>query len=229
MRGIIVATGPRLEPAGATPAALLPVGGKPLIAGPLAALLAAGIRHILIAAAPAEAPRLRHFLGDGKLWRAQFSYLLLPPAPCELAAAVALGGEFVGRRALALARGDCVIFGNGLDAQLQDAAQLKKGARVLVCRADGDAGAAVAEPRPGLAPGQEYAGLFFYDHTAAARMTALMREAPAAGIDDLHRAYLNDGRLRVAELAPAAQCVQVTGRDSWRAAGRAVAARENSP
>lgn len=224
MRGIVVATG--------RPAALLPVDHKPLIHYALATLLAAGIRRILIAAAPADAPHIQRYFGGGAMWRANFSYLHLPPAPCDLAAAVALGGEFVGRRAVAVARADCVITGRGLDAQLQNAAQLKKGARVFVCRADSaaaDVADADAEPRPGLAPGQAYAGLFFYDHTAAARANDLMRESPRLAIDDLHRAYLNDGQLRVEEFAPAVQVRRVTGAASRLAAARAVAAVGDSP
>jgi len=209
--------------AAGAPDALLTVDGKPLILQPLKMLLAAGIRRILIASATADAPRIQRFLGGGATWRANLSYLHLPPAPCDLAAAVVLGGEFVGRRAVAVARAGQVIAGRGLEAQLQDAAQLKKGALVFVCRADSVTDVADAEARPGLAPGQDYAGLFFYDHTAAARANALASESPdTPDIDALHRAYLDDGRLRVEEFAPAVTVRRIAA-ESRPAAGRAVA------
>ena len=239
MRGILVAAGlPRFGTSDA-PTGLLPVHDKALMDYALDALLAAGIRRILIVAAPADAPGYQAHLGGGEKWGAGFSYLIAPaPAPepsCALAAAVALGGEFVGRRTVALAAADRVITGRGLDAQLQDAAQLKKGARVFVCdgaAADADS---AAEPSPGLAPGQTHAGLFFYDSSAAARVLEIARQSPSPAspprLADLHRAYQTAGRLRVETLDRAVKSLRVTGPDSLRAAARAVAAarRENSP
>ena len=240
------------------PTGLLPVHDKALMDYALEALLAAGIRRILIVAAPADAPSYQAHLGGGEKWGGWFSYLIAPapaPAPsCALAMAIALGGEFVGRRTVALAAADRVITGRGLDAQLKRAAQLKKGARVFVCDgadADSDSVADVAavdvaadagaaadaatEPSPGLAPGQTHAGLFFYDSSAAARMLEIARQSPSPAspprLSDLHRAYQTAGRLRVETLDRAVKSLRVTGPDSLRAAARAVAAarRENSP
>ena len=245
MRGILVAAGLPRFGASDAPTGLLPVHDKALMDYALEALLAAGIRRILIVAAPADAPSYQAHLGGGEKWGAGFSYLIAPaPAPepsCALAMAIALGGEFVGRRTVALAAADRVITGRGLDAQLHDAAQLKKGARVFVCdgaaavdvAADADSAAdAAAEPSPGLAPGQTHAGLFFYDSSAAARMLEIARQSPAPPrLADLHRAYQTAGRLRVETLDRAVKSLRVTGPDSLRAAARAVAAarRENSP
>lgn len=261
MRGILVAAGLPRFGASDAPTGLLPVHDKALMDYALEALLAAGIRRILIVAAPADAPSYQAHLGGGEKWGAWFSYLIAPaPAPassCALAMAVALGGEFVGRRTVALAAADRVITGRGLDAQLKHAAQLKKGARVFVCdgaaadssadstaadsAADSAAVASVpvaaadsaAEPSPGLAPGQTYAGLFFYDSSAAARMLEIARQSPAPApprLADLHRAYQTAGRLRVETLDRAVKSLRVTGPDSLRAAARAVAAaRRESP
>ena len=241
--------------AGDAPTGLLPVHDKALMDYALEALLAAGIRRILIVAAPADAPSYQAHLGGGEKWGAGFSYLIAPAAAtepsCALAMAVALGGEFVGRRTVALAAADRVITGRGLDAQLKDAVQLKKGARVFVCdgaaavdsAADAVSATAVdvaaaadsaAEPSPGLAPGQTYAGLFFYDSSAAARMLEIARQSPSPAqprLADLHRAYQTAGRLRVEPLDRTVKSLRVTGPDSLRAAARAVAAarRENSP
>ena len=247
MRGILVAAGLPRFGAGDAPTGLLPVHDKALMDYALEALLAAGIRRILIVAAPADAPSYQAHLGGGEKWGAGFSYLIAPaaaPAPfCALAMAIALGGEFVGRRTVALAAADRVITGRGLDAQLKDAAQLKKGARVFVCDGAADAVSATAvdvaaaansaaEPPPGLAPGQTHAGLFFYDSSAAAQLLEIARQSPSSPrLADLHRAYQTAGRLRVESLDRAVKVLRVTGPDSLRAAARAVAAarRESSP
>jgi len=254
VRGILVAAGLPRFGAGDAPTGLLPVHDKALMDYALEALLAAGIRRILIVAAPADAPSYQAHLGGGEKWGGWFSYLIAPAAApaldssCALAMAIALGGEFVGRRTVALAAADRVITGRGLDAQLQDAAQLKKGARVFVCdgaaavdaaaagvAADADSAVdSAAEPSPGLAPGQTHAGLFFYDSSAAARMLEIARQSPTPAsprLADLHRAYQTAGRLRVETLDRTVKSLRVTGPDSLRAAARAVAAarRENSP
>lgn len=199
--------------------ALWQVGDKPLLEYPLAMLSAAGIRRILIVAAAADAARIQRVFGGGERCGVDLSYLIGPASPGL--AAVAAAGEFVGRRAVAVAAAERVIFGHGLAAQLNAAAQRKNGACVFACAAD--SAPADSAPPPGLAPGQQHAGLFFYDKTAPARAADLVRESPAAGLDDLHRAYQNAGKLRVEELAPAVKCLRVADADSLRAVDRALA------
>ena len=53
---------------------LLPVYNKPMIMYPLATLLQADIRDILIIVAPDHAGDYLHLLGSGRQWGAKFTY-----------------------------------------------------------------------------------------------------------------------------------------------------------
>jgi len=245
VRGILITPGARLAAAD-TPTALLPVGGKALIEYPLEMLLVTGIRRVLVVAPAADAAQIQRHLGGGERWVAYFSYLIGPPDG-DAAAAIALAGEFLGGSQVAVARADTITAGAGLQAQLKNATQ-PKGARIFVCAGDlsrhprvplsggggsdesggGDGAAGDGDGDAGTA-GDGDPGLAFYDGSAAAKVADLTRESGRASSGDLHRAYQNQGRLRVEQFAPAVAVVRVTGAESLAAAERAIAAADDSP
>ena len=212
MRGLILAggSGSRLWPVTlAVSKQLLPVYDKPMIYYPLSIHLLAGIRDILIISTPQDTPRFQQLLGEGSKWGVNLSYAV-QPSPDGLAQAFILGAEFIGNSESSLVLGDNIFYGHHLSESVQNAAQLKRGARVFaypvhdperygVVAFDDSGNAYDLEEKPEH-PKSRYAvtGLYYYDSTVCERAREL-EPSPRGELEitDLNRAYLDDGSLSV--------------------------------
>ncbi len=217
MKGIILAggAGTRLYPLTmVTSKQLLPVYDKPMIYYPLATLMLAGIRDILIISTPDDTPRFKALLGNGNQFGISLQYAV-QPSPDGLAQAFLIGEEFIGGEPCAMVLGDNIFYGNGFGRILLHAAeQAAKGRATIfgyyvndperfgIVEFDKDGKVLSVEEKP-KNPKSNYCitGLYFYDKRVC-EFAKQVKPSPRGELEitDLNRMYLEDGTLDVQRL-----------------------------
>ena len=132
-KGIILAggSGSRLHPMTlASSKQLMPIYDKPMIYYPLATLMQAGIREILIITTPEELSSYRDLLGDGSSWVINLSYAQ-QPKPEGLAQAFIIGEDFIGDSRVCLILGDNIFYGDRIEEKLKSAVLQQEGASIF--------------------------------------------------------------------------------------------------
>lgn len=212
-KGIVLAggSGTRLHPCTvAVSKQLLPVYDKPLIYYPIATLMLAGIRDILLITTPHDQPLFQRQLGNGESWGIKLTYAV-QPEPNGLAEAFLIGQKFLDGSPSALILGDNVFFGQGLPEIYRTLSKdTRAGATILgyyvsdpkrygVVSFDENGKIDALEEKP-AEPKSHYAvpGFYFYDGTASERARRLKPSIRGElEITDLNLAYLRDEQLRV--------------------------------
>jgi glucose-1-phosphate thymidylyltransferase len=188
---------------------LLPVYDKPMVYYPLATLLLAGIRDILLISTPADLPQYERLLGDGSRWGISIRYAE-QPHPEGLAQAFSIGRSFIGSDRTALVLGDNIFYGHGLGDALANAARRSDTSTIFAYRVrdperygvvhfDADGRALGIEEKPTV-PQSHFAvtGLYFYTNDVLDIAASLKPSARGElEISDVNQIYLERGKLEV--------------------------------
>ena len=188
---------------------LMPVYDKPMIYYPLATLMQAGIRDILIITTPEDASMFEQLLGNGSSWGINLSYAQ-QPKPEGLAQAFLIGEKFIGDSRVCLILGDNIFYGHQIEETLRNAVDQESGASVFayyvtdperygVVQLDADNNAIDLEEKPAH-PKSHYAvtGLYMYDNDVIHIAKNIKPSARGElEITDVNKAYLEQKALKV--------------------------------
>lgn len=215
MKGIVLAggVGSRLHPiTNGIPKQLLPVYDKPMIYYPLATLMQAGIRDILIISSPQDLPLYQRALGAGERFGICLEYAE-QKKPEGIAQAFLIAEKFIAGQPVCLILGDNIFHGSGLVSALSNAANIEQGAVVFaawvkdperfgVFSLDDEGRVSAVTEKP-TQPDSSYAvsGLYFYDKTVCDKARAIKPSARGElEITDINNLYLSGQQLNVERL-----------------------------
>jgi len=213
MKGIVLAggAGTRLDPITRVASKQLQaVYDKPMVYYPLATLMEAGIRDVLLISTADDVPRFESLLGDGGQWGISIDYAI-QEAPQGIAQAFLIGESFINGDKVALILGDNIFHGNlGLDQTVEGFARgalifgypVSDPERYGVVEIDEDGMATSLEEKP-TRPRSNMAipGFYLYDEAVVDIAKNLTPSARGElEITDVNRAYMLQGALRTIRL-----------------------------
>ena len=212
MKGIILAAGAgtRLSPA-TLPISkiLLPIYDRPMIYYPLATLMMAGIKDVLIITNEADLNNFKRTLKDGSQFGIRIDYDI-QYVQRGISDAFIIAKDWIGDDDVALVLGDNIFYGENMESLISQASSRKNGATVFGYRVpdperfgvvgfDENMKVTSLEEKP-KQPKSDYAvvGLYFYDNEVCPLAETLKPSARGElEITDLNIEYLKKDKLSV--------------------------------
>ena len=241
MKGILLAggNGTRLKPATlAISKQLIPVYDKPMVYYPLATLMLADIKDILIISTRLDIDRFKFLLGDGSQWGIKISYAI-QESPKGIAEAFILGEEFIKTSKVALILGDNIFYGNELSRDLLKAksflgatiftSQVRDPKRYGIVEFDNNNNPVNLIEKP-KKPKSNYAitGLYFYDNQVIEIAKNLKPSARGElEITDINNIYLRNRSLNIQKFGRGHAWLDTGTHESLLEASQFVATIEN--
>jgi glucose-1-phosphate thymidylyltransferase len=214
MKGLVLAAGrgSRLWPiTRGLSKQLLPIYDKPLIHYPIATLMLANIREILVIVNPVDLSQFQKLLGNGSNLGINIQFAV-QDEPRGLAEAFIIGEEFIKNGPAALILGDNIFYGQGLGVQLQSFKKVS-GASIFAYRVKdperygvvefADDGKVISIEEKPSKPKSDYAipGLYFCDSDVVEIAKGVNPSARGElEITSILETYLAAGTLGVTEL-----------------------------
>lgn len=215
MKGIVLAggSGSRLFPLTSIGSKhLLPVFDKPMVYYPIALLMLANIKDILIITADVDIDRFERLLGNGSQFGINIAYKI-QEKPRGIVDAFILGEDFIGHDNVMLILGDNVLHGKCLGEQLENAiynVENKKMATIFGCHVSNPYQYGVAEvdhtgrvlsieekpvhPKSNIC----VPGLYFYDNSVVQKAKTIKpSKRGELEITDLNNLYAQEERLQL--------------------------------
>jgi glucose-1-phosphate thymidylyltransferase len=190
---------------------LLPIYDKPMIYYPIATLMLAGIREIILITTPQDQSNFKKLLGDGSQFGANFKFVI-QEEPKGLAQAFTLTANLISGEKTALILGDNIFHGTSLGGQLKSFEKIN-GAQIFGYKVSNPADYGVVSidkndepiridekpqnPKSNLA----VPGLYFYDETVLEK-AAKIQPSPRGELEitSINRMYLLENQLKVSIL-----------------------------
>jgi glucose-1-phosphate thymidylyltransferase len=240
-KGIILAggTGTRLYPMTISVSKqLMPVYDKPMVYYPLATLMLAGIKDVLIITTPHDREAFKRLLGDGQQWGIQIDFAV-QEAPRGLPDAFIIGESWLDGAPSCLILGDNIFYGKGIGKEIKRLSESSTDATIFAYQVkdperygvveidDGGRVLSIVEkpknPRSKLA----ITGLYFFDDRAPLFARQLKPSSRSEiEIIELIRCYLNLGELIVHDLGRGTAWLDTGTPESLLKAANFVAALE---
>ena len=213
-KGIILAGGSatRLYPLTlAISKQIMPVYDKPMIYYPLAILMEAEIKEVLIISTPRDIVTFKELLGDGSKWGMKFEYKV-QEKPNGLAEAFIIGEEFIGEDNVAMILGDNMFYGEHLASLLKKVVKsdnatifgylVKDPTAYGVVEIDDNGNAISIEEKPKI-PKSNYAvpGLYFYPNSVVS-IAKNIKPSPRGELEitSINEEYMKQNKLKVEKL-----------------------------